>query len=254
MDQVLSSQACCHWAYNGEKYGKFQISFCTLTNTVPNKAPRSQLQGTYSKVAAWLHACSLPFKNKTLEQMLPSDRNAVRKCRQLVLFLCTIFKKQCFFKFSNTQRIPYTRVVCSVFTKICLGIIRKVDNAIWWNFCIIRFFKGADWCPPSRATQISFIHFLCLNHVAAIYFCVCKQYDYRFRPGEHTNNNGYLLVVTNMGQIPVFSFCLQTWTSSFVIFINHNWYSYVENSSFSSRNVQSFYNLCVLARPRPRPS
>ena len=48
--------------------------------------------------------------------MLPSDRNAVRKCRQLVLFLCTIFKKQCFFKFSNTQRIPYTRVVCSVLT------------------------------------------------------------------------------------------------------------------------------------------
>ena len=133
MDQVLSSEACCHWAYNGEKYGKSQISFCTLTNTVPNKAPRSQLQGTYSKVAAWLHACSLPFKNKTLEQMLPSDRNAVRKCRQLVLFLCTIFKKQCFFKFSNTQRIPYTRVVCSVFTKICLGIIRKGDNTFWCN-------------------------------------------------------------------------------------------------------------------------
>ena len=75
------------------------------------------------------HALSL--LDKTLEQMLPSDRNAVRKCRQLVLFLCTIFKKQCFFKFSNTQLIPYTRVVCSVFTEICLGIIRKGNNTSW---------------------------------------------------------------------------------------------------------------------------
>ena len=75
----------------------------------------------------------LSLLDKTLEQMLPSDRNAVRKCRQLVLFLCTIFKKQCFFKFSNTQRMPYTRVVCSVFTKICLGIIRKGDNTFWCN-------------------------------------------------------------------------------------------------------------------------
>ena len=130
----------------------------------------------------------------------------------------------------------------------------------WWQYLLVKclyhkmFFKGADWCPPSRANQISFIHFLCLNYVAAIYFCVCKQYDYRFRPGEHTNNNGSLIEVTNMVQFLVFSFCLQTWTSSFVIFINHNLYSYVENSSFSSRNVQSFYNLCVLARPRPRPS
>ena len=62
MDQVLSSQACCHWAYNGEKYGKSQISSCTFTNTVPNNAPRSQLPGTYSKVVAWLHASSLPFR------------------------------------------------------------------------------------------------------------------------------------------------------------------------------------------------
>ena len=62
MDQVLSSRACCHWAYNGEKYWKSQISSCTFPNTVPNKAPRSQLQGTYSKVVAWLHASSLPFR------------------------------------------------------------------------------------------------------------------------------------------------------------------------------------------------
>ena len=50
----------------------------------------------------------LSLLDKTLEQMLPSDRNAVRKRRQLVLFLCTISRNyvSSSFRILNGYHIP----------------------------------------------------------------------------------------------------------------------------------------------------